>query len=447
MPEANKLSLSVSRKSGTWAPTVKTSRNGRKSMEYQSPFEDWYTYSTVHKPLPDFTCEAGLMLFPPELVPGVGHPLVDRLGRHATRRLTMRKLESYNAFTEKLEYQAVMAASIKLAQHPQAFGLSERAGREARLIVTDESHHAYVAVELMKRLPGASELPQLTPSQPRFLRGLEEFGRGLAAEFADDLLIAFVSISETLITSILRGIPRDPRVVSAVRNTVRDHCIDEARHHSYFVYVVHEHWASSWPDRRETLGPLYANLIRLFLDPDLDLCRDWLTEAGLDRRDAELATRHPPRSWVKMVAPAKAAGHGSPSLLTSSMLERQFQSLSTALERNTAARHSRAIGNPYPIIRLHSLVPRSNAGPPARLPPGNDAQRPAAPDRRSSRVGVAACVRARNRRRMSRRRHPLLRCLRRCPNQRRRRVGARPPASTSPREMPHDQLRRPRIRW
>ena len=260
-------------------------------MEYQSPFEDWYTYSTVHKPLPDFTCEAGLMLFPPELVPGVGHPLVDRLGRHATRRLTMRKLESYNAFTEKLEYQAVMAASIKLAQHPQVFGLSERAGREARLIVTDESHHAYVAVELMKRLPDASDLPPLTPSQPRFLRGLEEFGRGLPAQFADDLLIAFVSISETLITSILRGVPRDPRVVSAVRNTVRDHCTDEARHHSYFVYVVHQHWASSTPDRREMLGPLYAKLIRLFLDPDLDLCRAWLLEAGLDGHDAEILLR------------------------------------------------------------------------------------------------------------------------------------------------------------
>jgi hypothetical protein len=25
-------------------------------MQYQSPFENWYTYSTVHKPLPDFTC-------------------------------------------------------------------------------------------------------------------------------------------------------------------------------------------------------------------------------------------------------------------------------------------------------------------------------------------------------------------------------------------------------
>ena len=260
-------------------------------MQYQSPFEDWYTYSTVHKPLPDFTCETGLVLFPPELVPGVGHSLIDKLGNHATRRLTMRKLESYNAFTEKLEYKAVMAASIKIAQNPQAFGLSEQAGREARLIVTDESHHAYVAVELIKRILGFSELPPLTPSQPAFLTGLDELERGLPTEFADDLLIAFVSISETLITSILRGIPRDHRVVSAVRNTVRDHCIDEARHHSYFVYVAHQHWASSTPDRRELLGPLYAKLIRLFLDPDLDLCRAWLLEAGLDPHDAEVVLR------------------------------------------------------------------------------------------------------------------------------------------------------------
>ena len=260
-------------------------------MEYQSPFEDWYTYSTVHKPLPDFTCEAGLVLFPPELVPGIGHRLVDKLGNDAARRLMMRKLESYNAFTEKLEYKAVMAAAIKLAQNPQAFGLSEQAGREARLIVTDESHHAYVAIELIKQIPGFSELPLLTPSQPPFLRGLEELERSLPTEFADDLLIAFVSISETLITSILRGIPRDLRVVSAVRNTVRDHCIDEARHHSYFVYVVHQHWASITQDRREILGPLYARLIRLFLDPDLNLCRAWLLEAGLDPNDARIVLR------------------------------------------------------------------------------------------------------------------------------------------------------------
>ena len=260
-------------------------------MEYQSPFADWYTGSTVHKPLPNFTCEAGLVLFPPELVPGIGHPLVDQLGSQTKHRLMMRKLESYNAFTESLEYKAVMAASIKIAQNPRAFGLSNRAGREARLIVTDESHHAHVAIELLNHIPGFSELPPLIASQPAFLRGLEELEKGLPIEAADDLLIAFVSISETLITSILRGIPRDRRVVSAVRNTVRDHFIDEARHHSYFVYVVHQHWASRAPDRRELLGPLYARLIRLFLDPDLDLCRAWLLEVGLDRHDAELVLR------------------------------------------------------------------------------------------------------------------------------------------------------------
>ena len=97
-------------------------------MKYQSPFENWYSCSTVHKPLPDFTCGTGLVLFPPELVPGVGHPLVDKLGTHAARRLMMRKLESYNAFTEKLEYKAVMTASIKIAESTGFW--VERTGRE-----------------------------------------------------------------------------------------------------------------------------------------------------------------------------------------------------------------------------------------------------------------------------------------------------------------------------
>ena len=82
-----------------------------------------------------------------------------------------------------------MGASIKAAQNPQAFGLSERAGREARLIVTDESHHAYVAIELLKHIPGYSELPPLASSQPRLLKELEELERALPTEFADDLLI------------------------------------------------------------------------------------------------------------------------------------------------------------------------------------------------------------------------------------------------------------------
>jgi hypothetical protein len=59
-------------------------------------------------------------------MPGVGHPLVDKLGNHAMRLPTMRKLESYNDFTEKLEYKAVMAGSIKIAENPQAFGLADR---------------------------------------------------------------------------------------------------------------------------------------------------------------------------------------------------------------------------------------------------------------------------------------------------------------------------------
>src|SRR5260370_14793795 len=109
---------------------------GGSSMEYQSPFENWYNYSTVHKPLPDFTYETGLVLFPPELVPGVGHPLVDKLGNHAMRLLTMRKLESYNDFTEKLEYKAIMAGAIKIPHKPPTFSLSQHAGVGAPRLLT-----------------------------------------------------------------------------------------------------------------------------------------------------------------------------------------------------------------------------------------------------------------------------------------------------------------------
>jgi hypothetical protein len=63
---------------------------GERSWSIKA-FENWYNYNTVHKPLPDFTCETGLVLFRSELVPGIGHPLVVKLGNHAMRRLTMRK--------------------------------------------------------------------------------------------------------------------------------------------------------------------------------------------------------------------------------------------------------------------------------------------------------------------------------------------------------------------
>src|ERR1700737_911303 len=121
--------MQLDRQAASAAPGA---RKGRTSREYQSPFDNWYTDSPVHKPLPDFTCETGLVLFPPELVPGIGHPLVDQLGNLATHRLMMRKLKSYNAFTEKLEYKAVMAASIKIAEDPQAFGLGAQAGPGGR---------------------------------------------------------------------------------------------------------------------------------------------------------------------------------------------------------------------------------------------------------------------------------------------------------------------------
>jgi hypothetical protein len=276
---------------------------------YQSPFKDWQSGGTVHKPVLNFDFEPELLLFPPQLVPGLDHPLTQKLTDEAKRRLTLRTLESYLRFTEDLEYDTLVPAAKKLAQQPEAFGLGKEAGRDARLLMTDEAHHAFVAAELMHRIPGLSDLPTVGPSRSRFLRGLEILENRLPSNFRDDLLIGFVSVSETLITGILFKVPRDRRIVTAVRENIRDHAIDECRHHTLFIHVVQQHWASCGSDRKEILGPTYATLIRLFLDPDFDLIRLWLLEAGLDCQDVETVLRDcysPTRMAASLRADARA---------------------------------------------------------------------------------------------------------------------------------------------
>ena len=60
--------------------------------------------------------------------------------------------------------------------------MSEQAGREARLIVTDESHHAYVAIELIKRIPGFSGVNEAAP-QPICYVATPAWASRLASSF------------------------------------------------------------------------------------------------------------------------------------------------------------------------------------------------------------------------------------------------------------------------
>jgi hypothetical protein len=82
--------------------------------------------------------------------------------------------------------------------------------------------------------------------------------------------LLFTVVSETLISTILASIPRDERVVTAVRDIVADHAEDEGRHSAYFAQFFTYFWPQLTCGQRAVLGPLLPRFIRAFLEPDLD---------------------------------------------------------------------------------------------------------------------------------------------------------------------------------
>lgn len=94
-------------------------------------------------------------------------------------------------------------------------------------------------------------------------------------------------VSETLISGILAEVPRDSRVVSAVRQIIADHAEDEGHHSAFFSQYFA--FLRRRLDRglRDTLGPLVPRFILAFLEPDRAAIRRTLARFPLDPDEAD----------------------------------------------------------------------------------------------------------------------------------------------------------------
>jgi hypothetical protein len=256
---------------------------------YRSRFVNWYAKASVRaKPrrvlLPD---EAIGYYFPPELFPAAGHPLVAANGAGAVDRLLIHRLYDYLRFTAQLEDFAVIPTAIDLSGGRSGMELPVAMRRDAFKIVTDEAWHAQFSDDLLQQVREATEVPPVLPATPQFVGELDSVRDRLdpAVRGADRLLFAVVS--ETLISSILVGLPRDRRLPRAVRDVVADHAEDEGRHHAYFRDVLHIFWWTLEPRERRLLGPFVPELIHAFLQPDFPAIASALGDVGLTPAEAE----------------------------------------------------------------------------------------------------------------------------------------------------------------
>jgi len=256
---------------------------------YRSPFQNWDARASVRAAPRRVVAnaDAALRFFSPDLVPVARHPLVQALPGRVFDALLIQHLYRYLDFTAKLEYLVVNRTVIGIAHGSVGVDVPEEMRFDALKMYCDEAYHALAAVDLRRQVEQVTEVPARLPEEPFFLRRLERILAGLPSEQRGLAELMFVIISETLISASLAEIPDTDDLVPAVRESIRDHAVDEGRHHAYFAVFLRHLWSALDPAQRRLAGRLAPRLMDTFLRPDLESMRTELVRQGLSEDQAE----------------------------------------------------------------------------------------------------------------------------------------------------------------
>lgn len=257
--------------------------------EYRSPFGSWYERSSVRvaprRVLGDG--DGARHFFSPDMVPVARHPLVERMPPAVFREVLLQHLYRYLDFTAKLEYLVVNRTVAGIAHGSVGVELPEEMRFDALKIYCDEAYHALFSADLARQARDLSGVAPVLPAEPFFLRRLREIQEGSPPEFRPLVELVFVIVSETLISATLADVPVDETVVPAVREVIRDHAVDEGRHHAYFAAFLRILWGQLDERARDFTARVAPSLIDAFLRPDFDAVRAELRGYGLDADEAE----------------------------------------------------------------------------------------------------------------------------------------------------------------
>jgi hypothetical protein len=254
---------------------------------YASRYGRWEDLASVRrKPRREFTQdeETSDLFFPPELYPIALHPLVVAKGEVAVKALLLRRLYDYLDFTTELENLAVIPVATKISRGRSGLILPEQMKADAYKIVTDEAWHAQFSHDFAREIEASTTIsrpvPELTPA-PTFIKRLDELREQLPHDIRGVEALLFGIVSETLISGILSDIPRDDRLPGSVRELVRDHALDEGRHHQYFRTVLKHLWPALSPREQRAIGPHVPAAVYAFLEPDYAQAQLHLRGLGL----------------------------------------------------------------------------------------------------------------------------------------------------------------------
>jgi P-aminobenzoate N-oxygenase AurF len=262
----------------------------RKSAAYNSMFREWDVQASVRNdPRIVFEDEEsmGYVYFSPDLVPIVKHPFVVKLGPAVRREILIQHLYNYFDFTSCFEVEVVNWGVKQIFLKKTGFELPEDMLFDAYKIYCDEAYHSLFSADLKSQIQAATGVAPNPLDFEAFLRKLESVQADVPANLKPTTRLFIVILFETLISLILHQIPKDARVVSAVRQSVSDHADDEARHHAYFSTMLDLIWPQIPKAQQSIIGPLLPQFIIKSLEPHYETIKQRLAKFDLTRDDIE----------------------------------------------------------------------------------------------------------------------------------------------------------------
>lgn len=217
--------------------------------------------------------------FPERLIPHLGHPLVVSRDQRLRHYLAAQHLYQWLRHTMNFEISVVNRATDRIANGTTDLDISADTRLTAYKIMVDECYHSLYSADVLEQLQRSSGIGALPYDFAPFLRRLDAIADE-APRHRELVQLLQVVVFETLITSILYEVPGDESVLTVVRDIVRDHAMDEGRHHAFFASFFTSLWGHLDAGTRHRMGLYLPQLIVRSLEPATGSARQALRAAG-----------------------------------------------------------------------------------------------------------------------------------------------------------------------
>jgi len=194
---------------------------------------------------------------------------IRRAPEHIQQQLIIHHLYDYLNFTVELEKGPVSSACRIIQDNQLDIRLSTELIGRSRRILDEEIEHTRSYERVFQHIKVKTAVTPLTSRyRPAFLDRIDcaiAHNRHLPVEL---IITLYTIVSETIITNQLSHDYVDETLYPVVRELLRHHARDEARHHKYFSDLFCFLWEHCSSTRKKQIAALIPGLLIDYLAPD-----------------------------------------------------------------------------------------------------------------------------------------------------------------------------------